>query len=194
MKTALTRRIKERAAARICCAGSSIRIEESWPRTTDRQFDLAALRQLLPRSFRPLREGDIRYRGYVRYMDDMVIWGKVEGDLKTPSGAAAIVRRPTWALAQAIPSINRTTHGLDFFGVRLYSDTWILNRRSRVRFQPPIRATGSRDLRTMANRELEYRQRATPRWRSYGEAVSSWKFRQKVLIRELVSGLMARTE
>ena len=53
----------------------------------------------------------------MRYMDDMVIWGKSRGDLKSALATGSQFLADELELAlKPTPFINRTTHGLDFLG------------------------------------------------------------------------------
>ena len=78
---------------------------------------------------------------YVRYMDDFVFWS---------SDKAALLglrdRLENWVgdeLGLALkerPYINRTAHGMDFLGMRIYPNEVRLNRASKVRYRRKVRA------------------------------------------------------
>ncbi len=87
----------------------------------------------------------LRLKGYVRYMDDMALWADSAATLKT---ALALAREHLWAQLRLelkdYPYINRTEHGMNFLGCRVFSDRITLNRASRVRFRrklAPARAS-----------------------------------------------------
>jgi RNA-directed DNA polymerase len=82
----------------------------------------------------------LRARGYVRYMDDFVLWHwdreflkdarkRITGWLATERGLEV---KPE-------PMINRTEHGMDFLGLRIFPGTVRLNRRSKTRFLRRLR-------------------------------------------------------
>jgi hypothetical protein len=132
---------------------------------------------------------ELRIRAYVRYMDDMVIWGKCKDELKD------VLVKGSQFLADELrlefkphPFINRTTHGLDFLGVRLFPTHKILNRRSRVRYQRRLRDLDYRLANDLIDGR-EYQQRATALTAfACSGGISSWKFRRKLLFSSLVGG------
>ena len=67
----------------------------------------------------------LRCRGYVRYMDDMALWAETKRELQDDLAAAEVFLGTELGLAlKAAPYLNRTEHGLDFLGCRLYRGTW----------------------------------------------------------------------
>jgi hypothetical protein len=79
------------------------------------------------------------------------------------------------------PYWNRSVHGVDFLGVRVFPSRLVLNRRSRVRFRRKLRALELALARGEIG-ELEMQQRATSLV-EFTEAggLASWNFRRKVL-------------
>lgn len=71
---------------------------------------------------------------YVRYMDDFVAWSDRKDDLKTMRSALGAELERLGLQFKIEPFLNRTRHGMDFLGHRIFSDRVILNRRSRLRF------------------------------------------------------------
>lgn len=77
----------------------------------------------------------LRIRGYVRYMDDMAVWTDTRD-----AAARALEQLHTFAATQlrlvfkSAPYINRTTHGMDFLGCRVFHSHRTLNRPARTRF------------------------------------------------------------
>ena len=77
---------------------------------------------------------------YVRYMDDMVVWtahspARTRLRLQVECWLADELRltlKPTW-------QINRTAHGMNFLGCRVFPDQTVLNSRSRRRFLASLR-------------------------------------------------------
>ena len=126
---------------------------------------------------------------YLRYMDDMLLFGHASSELD------AILVRCRAFLGQSlqlqlkpVPYINRTSHGVDFLGCRVFPDRVILNRRSRVRFQRKMFRLEEQYLRGELD-EQELQERATSLV-AFTRAASarSWHFRQSVLERLPVSG------
>ena len=77
----------------------------------------------------------LRMRGYVRYMDDLAIWGENPGLLKTALHSINEFSQERLRLqAKDFPFINRTSSGMDFLGCRIWPTHVTLNRRSRLRF------------------------------------------------------------
>lgn len=82
----------------------------------------------------------LRRKEYLRYMDDFAIWGEDARELKTIEravvafldGELGLVPKPT-------PWINRSIHGMDFLGCRIFPGYSTLNRRSRVRFRRKLK-------------------------------------------------------
>jgi len=136
----------------------------------------------------------LRVRGYVRYMDDCVLWSAnkqrllgwisesraflhAQLDLEPKTGSCATVIR----------------HGLDFLGCRVFPDHLKLNRRSRRRFRRKLRDLEYAFDSDLLN-EMEFQQRLTALLaftRTGG--VKSWQFRQDLLQRTSVGGPRART-
>lgn len=136
---------------------------------------------------------DLRAEGYVRYMDDMVIWGSTSCELHDAlariaqflSGDLRLTLKPT-------PYWNRSMHGVDFLGVRVFPSRLVLNRRSRVRFRRKLQALELEHSRGAIG-EIELQQRATALV-DFTEAggLASWKFRSHVL--ESMAAVVDRLE
>lgn len=131
----------------------------------------------------------LRVPAYVRYMDDMVLWWNSAEELQ-------------WALRQCTeyltnelqlelkptPYINRTSHGMDFLGCRVFPKHFTLNRHSRVR----SRRAALRLERLYLNGrigESELQRRGTALF-AFMQAggCASWKFRRRLLKELPVSG------
>ncbi len=77
----------------------------------------------------------VKTRGYVRYMDDMLIFGEKE-ELKTFLRQAASFLRDTLALRiKNGGSLQPVSRGVDFLGCRVFPHHLTLNHRSKVRFR-----------------------------------------------------------
>lgn len=136
----------------------------------------------------------LRVKGYVRYMDDSVLWSDSASALMDHLRGIKVYLNDEVRLAlKPEPYINRTRHGMDFLGCRIYSSHVVLNRRSRLRFRRRLRqleadfAAGRID-----DLELQHRGTALVAFTTAGP-VSSWRFRQRVLQLESVGGQRPRT-
>ncbi len=133
-------------------------------------------------------------KGYVRYMDDMLLWAGSAGCLRELRGrATAFLRDELQLTVKPHPYLNRSRHGLDFLGCRVYPNRLTLNRRSRVRFRRKLAA-----LEAMGRRghitEAELQQPGTAIVAFARAAdVNSFQFRQRVLQQIEAGGHKART-
>ncbi|MCO6455392.1 MAG: group II intron reverse transcriptase domain-containing protein [Pirellulaceae bacterium] len=78
----------------------------------------------------------LRVKGYVRYMDDMLLWGE------SPRAMQVLLDCCRDFLGEKLglqlkphPYINRREHGVDFLGCRVLPDHVVLSRRSKLRFR-----------------------------------------------------------
>jgi hypothetical protein len=137
---------------------------------------------------------DLSVRGYVRYMDDCALWGKSPAELRDRLAAVRAFLATSLDLElKANPYINRSAHGLDFLGCRMFPGRLELNRRSRVRFRRKLKRLEGAFLAGQIN-EPALQQRATALvafTRTPG--LSAWGFRQRVLNSLSVGGLKPRT-
>ncbi len=86
-----------------------------------------------------IKEG-LRRRGYVRYMDDFVVWGESGLELREIcirvkdflAAELKLEMKPNLAL-------NQTGRGMEFLGYRIFPGTIRLARRSKVRFARKFR-------------------------------------------------------
>jgi RNA-directed DNA polymerase len=132
--------------------------------------------------------------GYVRYMDDLALWSNDLEELRTAEEQSRRFLADDLALlVKPTPYRNRTTHGMDFLGCRIFRNHLVLNRRSRVRFRRKLRHLELAWLTGVLD-EAELQGRATALTafvRSAG--LSSWRYRSRVLYQLPVSGPEART-
>jgi hypothetical protein len=131
----------------------------------------------------------LRIRGYVRYMDDMALWLP---DFQTVKGTELSIRG---FLTDELdlepkpdPYANRTSHGMDFLGCRVFPTHLVPNRRSRTRFRRKWQ-----DLSTAHNRgamsENEFQTRVTSLASHLTTAgIASCHFRRRTLFPKQVSG------
>ena len=134
-----------------------------------------------------------RIPGYVRYMDDMVLW---ENDRRKLNSRLADSR--DWLsnhLRLSVKSnahLNGTRHGMDFLGCRVFPDRIMLNRRSRRRFGVKMRNLEGEFSRGECD-ELELQRRATSLVAfTKAAGVSSWRFRAGLLDQD--TGIVTRRD
>lgn len=122
----------------------------------------------------------LRRRWYVRYMDDMVIWGTTTAELRiVRDEVARFLGEELDLTLKDSPSINRTQHGMDFLGCRVFPGYAVLNGRSRRRFRRRLMSytarfeAGAWDEATL--------QRHTMALLGFARQTRSWRFRRGVL-------------
>ena len=76
----------------------------------------------------------LKVRAYVRYMDDMVLWGDDKALLKEAGRALQQFLRDVLQVELKVWCLNKSIHGLNFVGYRLFPDDIKLNNRSKRRF------------------------------------------------------------
>ena len=75
-------------------------------------------------------------RGYVRYMDDFACWSDDKAFLlKMRDAAADFLRRELGLELKEAPFVNRSAHGMDFLGMRVYPGRVRAARASLDRFK-----------------------------------------------------------
>ncbi|NQV28865.1 MAG: RNA-directed DNA polymerase [Rhodopirellula sp.] len=129
----------------------------------------------------------LRVRGYVRYMDDVMLWGESPQSLRPIRDACVEFLATELKLKVREPFINRTPHGCDFLGCRLFPTHTELNRRSRRRFRQQLQKIDVEmaDIEeTGEGYERVVQQRAEALF-AFAQAagVSSWQFRTSELKR-----------
>lgn len=78
--------------------------------------------------------GELGYGGYVRYMDDFVVWSRSRADLRRIRDPIRLELSKIGLAFKTEPLLNRTILGMDFLGHRIFRNHVALNRRSRKRF------------------------------------------------------------
>lgn len=129
----------------------------------------------------------LRVRGYVRYMDDMLIFGDSPRELRSIRDQCVEFLGSELELEVHEPFINHSRHGCDFLGCRLFPTHVVLNRRSRLRFRRQLKrldAEMTEFEETGDGDELAIQQRATALIAfARAAGVSSWQFRTAELQR-----------
>ncbi len=123
----------------------------------------------------------LRVRSYVRYMDDMLIWGDDRLQLRE------LRRRSQEFLAAELdlefkpPQFRRVASGVSFLGCRLFPEHVELNRRSKTRWRTRVRfLEKAYRLGLVSDAELQQRLTALTAF-TKAAGVRSWKFRCSVL-------------
>lgn len=131
----------------------------------------------------------LRVCGYVRYMDDFVLWGNDRRQLQEiGADVVEFVETQLELTCKFGPLANRASLGMDFLGCRVWPTHLTLNRRSRIRFQRKLMELE----RGYDNQEItieELHQRGTSLvsfTRTPG--LCSWRFRAAVLKKYSVCG------
>ena len=127
-------------------------------------------------------------------MDDLALWSDARSCLRSAlTTVEAYLRDELGLEPKPSPYLNRTTHGMDFLGCRLYRQHLVLSRRSRRRFRRKlIRLERLFAAGFIDAAQLQQQATALVAFaRSAG--VSSWRFRTAVLQELTVGGPRART-
>lgn len=140
------------------------------------------------------RTGNRSSIGYARYMDDFAVWSHSAGELREVQHQVAEQLSQLGLALKPNSFINRTPHGMNWLGYRVFGDRITLNRRSRVRFQTKLRAletaflVGELDEATLQRQVQAMIAFTLPAGRE------GWRFRHRVLQCLPVSGQRPRTE
>jgi hypothetical protein len=131
----------------------------------------------------------LRVKAYVRYMDDMLLWAGPARELQAALQRCRDYLSDSLGLAlKPSPYLNRSSHGVDFLGCRVWPDHVTLNRRSRVRFQRKMQWLEQQFLAGEIDAtELQARTTSLVAFTQAAEA-KSWHCRQAVLQHLQVSG------
>lgn len=82
----------------------------------------------------------LRVRGYVRYMDDFVLWGQVKADLQGDLSAIADFLKSELRLTlKDNVQLNRSERGIPFLGYRVFPGRLMLGAKARQRFSHKLR-------------------------------------------------------
>jgi RNA-directed DNA polymerase len=132
---------------------------------------------------------DLRAGGYVRYMDDFVVWGENRTWLSiVRHRVAEFLERELSLGLKPEPYINRCRIGMDFLGNRVYPSHVTLNRRGRIRFRRKLCAL-EREHAAGRLDEPELQQHATALIAfARAGATSSWRWRSRILQSLAVDG------
>ncbi len=125
----------------------------------------------------------LRQPAYVRYMDDFVVWCRDVQVLRDCMKRIQDFLHERLKLTLKEHSqLNRTRHGMDFLGCRLFPGRTALNRRSRRRYARKMTALG-RQLKNGEISERRFQEQATS-LTAFVMNADSEGFRRSVLRRE----------
>ena len=82
-------------------------------------------------------------RGYVRYMDDMILWHHDLGQLRAIQQRCSEFARDGLRLELKSCDVRRTSAGMEFLGCRLWPTHVELSRRSKRRWRSPGEGAGT---------------------------------------------------
>ena len=123
----------------------------------------------------------LQVRGYVRYMDDMILWHDDDSRLRMIHQQCRDFARDTLALEFKPASVQRTGAGVEFLGCRIWPTHAELNRRSKRRWRNRIRVLERAErLGLISALKLQNRLTALTAF-AKAAGVRSWRFRQSVL-------------
>jgi RNA-directed DNA polymerase len=121
----------------------------------------------------------LRCRGYVRYMDDMVLWHDDKQYLKQAHAQITDYLAHQLRLELKPAQLNRTSLGVPFLGYRQFAPHRRLLHKSKIRFIRKIRRAGSA-LAAGTIDQAQYQARALPLL-AFVRQAKTWHFRQIVL-------------
>jgi retron-type reverse transcriptase len=119
----------------------------------------------------------LRVPGYVRYMDDFALWSDDSRRLREAWGEIDVFLRGHLDLELKKGShLNRSDHGMNLCGFRIFRGWRVLNRRSRHRFAAKVGALDE-------FKDEAERQRRGAAIFAFAREGDSWHFRREVLAR-----------
>jgi retron-type reverse transcriptase len=129
---------------------------------------------------RVIKEG-LRVKGYVRYMDDMVLWAESSEALSNHLQAITEFLQGALGLEVKAPYINRIEHGIGFLGARVFPNYIAPSRSSRIRYRRRIRNL-ERLQACGGLSEMELQRRGTAMTANMRVAgMCSWMWRRRVV-------------
>jgi hypothetical protein len=130
----------------------------------------------------------LRVRGYVRYMDDMILWDNDSASLKTIEVRCGEFLGEVLSLELKPVTLQRTSTGVNFLGCRIWPTHVGLSRRSKRRWRRRVRdLERAARLGLIGERAVQIRAEAATAFARSAD-VKSWRFRQAALQHESVNG------
>ena len=122
-----------------------------------------------------------RVRGYIRYMDDMVLWHHDRDELFKVREACRDLSRDRLELDLKVSEVRRCEQGIPFLGCRVFPTHVELNSRSRRHWGRRVRLLQQAErLSLIDQRELQCRLSALVAFARAADT-RSWKFRTATL-------------
>lgn len=123
----------------------------------------------------------LQIRGYVRYMDDLLLWGNDRQELLQVRRHCETFLASQLGLEFKPSQVRRVSQGVSFLGCRLFPSHMELNRRSKQRWRMRIRfLEKAYRLGLISDLALQPRVTSLTAFAKCG-GVRSWKFRSAVL-------------
>ncbi len=136
-----------------------------------------------------LMQARLRIGGYVRYMDDVILWDDDKGRLNDALAEGTAHLAGLGLAPKPTPYLNRTRHGLEALGCRVFPTHLVLGRRARQRFRRKVAALEASGLP-----EAEMQRRASALLAfTRTPGLRSFRFRRAVLESMAGAGHRART-
>jgi len=130
----------------------------------------------------------LRIRGYVRYMDDMILWHDDRAALRRLETQCVAFLAETLSLEPKPMIFQRTAGGVDFLGCRIFPTHVALSRRSKRRWRNRVRILErATRLGLLSESEQQVRLEAATAF-AKGAGVRSWRFRTATLQQSTVDG------
>ncbi len=124
---------------------------------------------------------DLRLRGYVRYMDDMILWHDDRKRLEEVHHLCSAFVDGKLSLEFKPSEVRRVSGGINYLGCRIWPTHVELNRRSKRRWRIRVRVLERAERLDLIS-ELELQARLTSLTAfAKGAEVKSWRFRHSVL-------------
>lgn len=123
----------------------------------------------------------LRVRGYVRYMDDMVLWHSSREALVEMHGRCAEFASLQLELEFKPGAVQRTGVGVAFLGCRIWPTHVELNRRSKRRWRRRVRVLERAERLGLISESNLQQRLVTLTAFSQAAGAKSWRFRTSVL-------------
>lgn len=123
----------------------------------------------------------LRIGGYVRYMDDMVLWHDDKNELLKAGKALQLFLSEQLNLQLKPFCLHTCALGLPFLGYLLYPNATVLARKSRLRFARKLQKYEN-SLATNLYTQADYQRHVQPLL-AFAEKAYSYSFRRKIIAR-----------
>jgi hypothetical protein len=127
----------------------------------------------------------LRLKGYVRYMDDLVIWGSTREGLDQAMCDCRTYAADVLRLEFKPSQVCRSESGVDFLGSRIFPTHIELNGRSKRRWRRRLRVLEHAEKFGLITEAALQRRLTSLVAFSRAGGIKSWRFRQSVLERSV---------